>query len=172
MTSLLYLLINSIWSLLFFLRSIFVELIIYILYFVLPHQLLLFVNVILLIVQLVMKLKLRNSILHEETIEAVLQISTLVGPISYWSVVQHSVKCHFQYEYLQRSNERTICSWFILIQILVGVFLYLERWKGFVSSGVLFVYWAVSIISTSMSMYNKILHHVSTLNEFVCAYIQ
>ncbi|XP_019920175.3 multidrug resistance-associated protein 1 [Magallana gigas] len=84
-------------------------------------SLLLFVNVILLIVQLVMKLKLRNSILHEETIEAVLQISTL---------------------------------------ILVGVFLYLERWKGFVSSGVLFVYWAVSIISTSMSMYNKILHHM------------
>uniref|UniRef100_K1QJA3 Multidrug resistance-associated protein 1 n=1 Tax=Magallana gigas TaxID=29159 RepID=K1QJA3_MAGGI len=84
---------------------------IYILYFVLPHQLLLFVNVILLIVQLVMKLKLRNSILHEETIEAVLQISTL---------------------------------------ILVGVFLYFERWKGFVSSGVLFVYWAVSIISTSI----------------------
>lgn len=167
MTSLLYLLINSKWSLLFFLRSIFVELIIYILYFVLPHQLLLFVNVILLIVQLVMKLKLRNSILHEETIEAVLQISTLVGPISYWSV-----KCHFQYEYLQRSNERTMCFLFILIQILVGVFLYLERWKGFVSSGVLFVYWAVSIISTSMSMYNKILHHVSTLNEFVCAYIQ
>lgn len=63
--------------------AIFVELKIYILYFVLPHQLLLFVNVILLIVQLVMKLKLRNSILHEETIEAVLQISTLVGPISY-----------------------------------------------------------------------------------------
>lgn len=59
------------------------RIIIYILYFVLPHQLLLFVNVILLIVQLVMKLKLRNSILHEETIEAVLQISTLVGPISY-----------------------------------------------------------------------------------------
>lgn len=70
-------------KLLFFLRSIFVELKIYILYFVLPHQLLLFVNVILLIVQLVMKLKLRKSILHEETIEAVLQISTLVGSISY-----------------------------------------------------------------------------------------
>lgn len=82
--------------------------------------LLLFVNVILLIVQLAMKLKLQN-ILNEEVLEAFLQIGTL---------------------------------------ILVGVFLYLERWKGFVSSGVLFVYWGVSIVSTSMSMYNKVLHHM------------
>lgn len=58
------------------------------------HQLLLFVNVILLIVQLAMKLKLQN-ILNEEVLEAFLQIGTLVEPTYYLSAVQNFSEMSF-----------------------------------------------------------------------------
>lgn len=58
------------------------------------YQLLLFVNVILLIVQLAMKLKLQN-ILNEEVLEAFLQIGTLVEPTYYLSAVQNFSEMSF-----------------------------------------------------------------------------
>ncbi|XP_061188834.1 multidrug resistance-associated protein 1-like [Saccostrea echinata] len=41
--------------------------------------------------------------------------------------------------------------------ILVGFYIYMERWKGFVTSGVLFIYWTVAIIINTVPLYHRIL---------------
>ncbi|XP_056008623.1 multidrug resistance-associated protein 1-like isoform X2 [Ostrea edulis] len=46
----------------------------------------------------------------------------------------------------------------ICTQILVGFYIHLERWKGFVTSGILFIYWTVAIIINVVPLYNKILN--------------
>ncbi|XP_048752627.2 ATP-binding cassette sub-family C member 3-like isoform X3 [Ostrea edulis] len=45
----------------------------------------------------------------------------------------------------------------ICTQILVGFYIHMERWKGFLSSGILFIYWTVAIIISVVPLYNKIL---------------
>ncbi|XP_062618978.1 multidrug resistance-associated protein 1-like isoform X2 [Saccostrea cucullata] len=45
----------------------------------------------------------------------------------------------------------------IITLSLVGFYIYMERWKGFVTSGVLFIYWTVAIIIDTVPLYHRIL---------------
>ncbi|XP_048752639.2 ATP-binding cassette sub-family C member 3-like isoform X2 [Ostrea edulis] len=45
----------------------------------------------------------------------------------------------------------------ICTQFLLGFYIHMERWKGFVTSGVLFTYWTVAIIINVVPFHNKII---------------
>ncbi|XP_061189750.1 multidrug resistance-associated protein 1-like [Saccostrea echinata] len=49
------------------------------------------------------------------------------------------------------------CTLQIITLVLVGFYIYMERWKGFVTSGVLFIYWTVAIVINTVPLYHRIL---------------
>jgi hypothetical protein len=51
-------------------------------------------------------------------------------------------------------------------QFLVGFYIHTERRKGFVTSGILFVYWTVAVIINLVPLYINILKQVSMLHIY------